>query len=65
MARDRYCFERYAKEVVTYRDSAYEERDTLGYWAIYDRRAGLREPIAYTKCAIVAQKIVDGLNSGT
>lgn len=71
----RYCFERYEmtqtifKTVISYDDDGREyetdggeEVELLGYWAIYDRRQGYCEPIAYTKSADQANKIVEALN---
>lgn len=74
----RYFFEQYMMTQTTFRTvthfvddddeedvgsyEEYEEEKTLGYWAVYDRKVGHGEPIAYTHTADVAQKIIDALN---
>jgi len=74
--RERYCFEQHTLYETTVRTHSYSYEDDelmddyeenveeklIGYWAVYDRTIGYNSPIAYTKDANDAQKIVHALN---
>ena len=59
--RERYGFELRSLRK-TYDDGAFR---FYGGYAIYDRRCGGPDPVAYALDAALAQKIVDVLNNGT